>query len=422
MTILLIAEHDNETLSDQTAKALTAAVEIGGDVHVLVAGKDAKVRRRRGCEARRRRQGAARRRRLARPAARRADGGADRVAGRRLRHAVAPATANGKNTMPRVAALLDVMQISDIIAVESADTFKRPIYAGNAIQTVQSTDAKKVITVRTASFAAAGEGGSARRDRRGGGDPGLSSFVSTELAGRRPSGADVERQDHHLRRPGARFLREKFEEVILPVADKLGAAVGASRAAVDAGYAPNDWQVGQTGKVVAPGSLHRLRHLGCDPASRRHEGLQGHRRHQQGRGSADLPGRRLRPRRRPLRCAAGARKGDLVIEAASEKEEVKREIFSQALPGPEAGSHAGLQHLVDLDHPPCRVDRPAGALHGHPLHESGAAHEAGRTGARHRHRGRHLRGVEGICPLARQDDRPCRRISPPSSSTASCCR
>jgi electron transfer flavoprotein alpha subunit len=164
---------------------------------------------------------------------------------------VAPATTVGKNIMPRVAALLDVMQISDIIAVIAADTFKRPIYAGNAIQTVKSTDAKKVITVRTASF-------DRRRRRRFGfgrdvssaGDPGLSSFVKDRICRKRPSGTDSAK----IIISGGRALgsSEKFQEVILPVADKLGAAVGASRAAVDAGYAPNDWQVGQTGKVVAP--------------------------------------------------------------------------------------------------------------------------------------------------------------------------
>ncbi len=164
---------------------------------------------------------------------------------------VAAATTNGKNIMPRVAALLDVMQVSEIVEVVSADTFKRPIYAGNAIQTVQATDAKKVITVRTASFASAGTGGSASVETISApADPGLSSFVSTELSG----GDRPELTSAKIIISGGRALgsSEKFQEVILPVADKLGAAVGASRAAVDAGYAPNDWQVGQTGKVVAP--------------------------------------------------------------------------------------------------------------------------------------------------------------------------
>jgi electron transfer flavoprotein alpha subunit len=164
---------------------------------------------------------------------------------------IAAATSVGKNVAPRVAALLDVAQISEIIEVVSADTFKRPIYAGNAIQTVQSTDAKKVITVRSASFAAAGEGGSAAVEAISAvADPGVSSHVSDALSSSdRPELASAK-----IIISGGRALgsSEKFKEVILPVADKLGAAVGASRAAVDAGYAPNDWQVGQTGKVVAP--------------------------------------------------------------------------------------------------------------------------------------------------------------------------
>ncbi|MBA4611590.1 electron transfer flavoprotein subunit alpha/FixB family protein, partial [Stappia taiwanensis] len=163
---------------------------------------------------------------------------------------VAPATANGKNILPRVAALLDVMQLSDITAVVDADTFERPIYAGNAIQTVKSSDAKKVITVRTASFSAAGETGSAAIEEIGAVASELSSFVGQELSkSDRPELASAK-----VIISGGRALgsKEKFEEVMLPVADALGAAVGASRAAVDAGYAPNDWQVGQTGKVVAP--------------------------------------------------------------------------------------------------------------------------------------------------------------------------
>ena len=225
---------------------------------------------------------------------------------------IAPATTSGKNVMPRVAALLDVMQVSEIIEVVSPDTFKRPIYAGNAIQTVQSTDAKKVITVRTASFQAAPEGGSAPVETvAAAANPGLSTFVENRLS-------DSDRPELTSARiiiSGGRALgsSEKFQEVILPVADKLGAAVGASRAAVDAGYAPNDWQVGQTGKVVAPDLYIAVRHLRRHPAPRRHEGLQGHRRHQQGRGGADLPGRRLRPRRRSLRHPAGTRKGALTF-------------------------------------------------------------------------------------------------------------
>jgi electron transfer flavoprotein alpha subunit len=251
MTILLIAEHDNATLSDQTNKALSAAAKIGNDIHVLVAGK--------GCKP------------VADAAAKLA--GVKKVlladdAGLEQRMAepfaaliislassydtlLAAATTTGKNVMPRVAALLDVMQISEIIDVISADTFQRPIYAGNAIQTVQSADKVKVITVRTASFAATGTGGSAPVEAvKAAADPGLSKYVSSALSG----GDRPELTSAKIIISGGRALgsSEKFREVILPLADKLNAAVGASRAAVDAGYAPNDWQVGQTGKVVAP--------------------------------------------------------------------------------------------------------------------------------------------------------------------------
>jgi len=251
MTTLLLAEHDNATLSDQTAKALTAAKEIGADVHILVAGKGAKP----VADAAAKLDGVAKvilaehaslEHQLAEPVA------ATIVAlAGDYDVLMAAATANGKNIMPRVAALLDVMQISDIVKVVSADTFDRPIYAGNAIQTVQSTDAKKVITVRTAGFQITGEGGSASVETAGAGEnPGVSKFVSERIVeSDRP-----ELTSAKIIISGGRALgsKEKFEEVILPVADKLGAAVGASRAAVDAGYAPNDWQVGQTGKVVAP--------------------------------------------------------------------------------------------------------------------------------------------------------------------------
>ncbi len=251
MATLLIADHDNAALSDQTAKALTAATEIGGDIHVLVAGK--------GCDA------------AAQEAAKLSGVGKVMVAdGDHYEHQLAEpmadlivslagdydtiisaATTSGKNILPRVAALLDVMQVSDITAVHGPDTFERPIYAGNALQTVQATDAKKVITVRTAGFASAEEGGSAAVERLAAvADPGLSKFEGEKIIeSDRP-----ELTSAKIIISGGRALgsSEKFEEVILPVADKLGAAVGASRAAVDAGYAPNDWQVGQTGKVVAP--------------------------------------------------------------------------------------------------------------------------------------------------------------------------
>lgn len=251
MAILLLAEHDNATVSEQTAKALTAATKIGGDVHVLVAGAGAKA----AADAAAKLSGVSKvlladdaslGNNLAEPLAAlivSLAGSYDTI--------IAPATSVGKNVMPRVAALLDVMQISEITEVVSADTFKRPIYAGNAIQTVQSTDAKKVITVRTASFAAAADGGSASVETiTAVANPGVSSHVSDALSSSdRPELASAK-----IIISGGRALgsSEKFQEVILPVADKLGAAVGASRAAVDAGYAPNDWQVGQTGKVVAP--------------------------------------------------------------------------------------------------------------------------------------------------------------------------
>jgi electron transfer flavoprotein alpha subunit len=251
MAILLIAEHDNASLSDQTAKALVAALKIGSEVDVLVAGKGAKP----AAEAAAKLKGARKvllaeadelEQRLAEPLAALVvslAGGYDAI--------VAPATASGKNVAPRIAALLDVAQISEIIEVMGPDTFKRPIYAGNAIQTVQSGEARKVITVRTASFQAAPDGGSAAIETvNAAANPGLSTFVENKLSGSdRP-----ELTSAKIIISGGRALgsSEKFQEVILPLADKLGAAVGASRAAVDAGYAPNDWQVGQTGKVVAP--------------------------------------------------------------------------------------------------------------------------------------------------------------------------
>ncbi|MCK8781207.1 electron transfer flavoprotein subunit alpha/FixB family protein [Rhizobium sp. NTR19] len=251
MAILLLAEHDNQSLNDQTAKALTAATQIGGDVHVLVAGSGAQA----AADAAAKLAGVSKV--LLADDAAYANNLAEPLADLILSLAgsydviIAPATASAKNVLPRVAALLDVMQISEIIEVVSPDTFKRPIYAGNAIQTVQSSDAKKVITVRGASFAAAAEGGSASVEAvSGGSNPGVSSFVSDALS----SSERPELTSAKVIISGGRALgsAEKFQEVILPVADKLGAAVGASRAAVDAGYAPNDWQVGQTGKVVAP--------------------------------------------------------------------------------------------------------------------------------------------------------------------------
>ncbi|WP_273728725.1 electron transfer flavoprotein subunit alpha/FixB family protein [Brucella gallinifaecis] len=252
MTILLLADHDNSSLSDQTAKALTAASQIGGDVHVLVAGKGAKA----AADAAAKLSGVSKV--LLAESDELANNLAEALADLIVSLSgsydtiIAAATSTGKNVMPRVAALFDVAQISEIIEVVSADTFKRPIYAGNAIQTVQATDAKKVITVRTAAFSPASQGPSAAVEPVSSAafSNAFSKFVNEALsASDRP-----ELTSAKIIISGGRALgsSDKFKEVILPVADKLGAAVGASRAAVDAGYAPNDWQVGQTGKVVAP--------------------------------------------------------------------------------------------------------------------------------------------------------------------------
>ena len=251
MPVLLIAEHDNATLKDATNKALSAAKAIGTPVHVLVAGANCGPAAQAaatldGVEKVLVADAPAYEHLLAEPVAAliaAQAGPYDAV--------VAPATTMGKNVMPRVAALLDVMQVSDVTKVVAPDTFERPIYAGNAIQTVQSTDAKKVITVRTSTFQAAGTGGSASVETIGATeDPGVSSFKGSEIAhSDRP-----ELTSAKIIISGGRSLgsSENFTKYIEPIADKLGAAMGASRAAVDAGYAPNDWQVGQTGKVVAP--------------------------------------------------------------------------------------------------------------------------------------------------------------------------
>jgi electron transfer flavoprotein alpha subunit len=252
MSILVVAEHDNASVKPATLNTVSAAAKIGGDVHVLIAGSGA--------------EGAAQ--------AAAAIGGVAKVMhvdGEPFAHALAenvaaqvlalasgythilfPATAAGKNVAPRVAAKLDVGQISDITKVESADVFERPIYAGNAIATVQSLDAVKVITVRTTGFdPAPASGGQAPIEKPAAvADSGKSSFVGAEIVKLdRP-----ELTSAKIIVSGGRALgsSDKFTEVLTPLADKLGAALGASRAAVDAGYAPNDWQVGQTGKIVAP--------------------------------------------------------------------------------------------------------------------------------------------------------------------------
>ncbi|HXX04611.1 MAG TPA: FAD-binding protein [Xanthobacteraceae bacterium] len=252
MPTLLLAEHDNKSLKDATNKALTAAKALGADVHILVAGRDCKA----VAEAAAKLDGVkkvlladapAYEHMLAEPVAALIVS----LAGP-YETIMAAATTTGKNIMPRVAALLDVMQISEISKIVAPDTFERPIYAGNAIQTVRSHDAKKVVTVRTAAFQATGQGGAAApiESVAGAADPGLSGFVGEELSkSERP-----ELTSAKIIISGGRAMqsRDNFTKYIEPVADKLGAAVGASRAAVDAGYAPNDWQVGQTGKVVAP--------------------------------------------------------------------------------------------------------------------------------------------------------------------------
>jgi electron transfer flavoprotein alpha subunit len=251
MATLLLADHHEDALGDATAKALTAAIQIGTPVHVLVAGKSPK--------------GAAEQ-------AAKLDG-VEKVlvaSGDQYAHGLAePFTAlilglmdgydalvsssstTGKNILPRVAAKLDVMQVSDISKVEAPDTFERPVYAGNALQTVKCSEPKKIVTVRTAAFQATGEGGSAAVEEiSAAADPGLSSFVGEELTkSDRPELGSAKIVVSGGRAMGS---AEKFKEVIEPLADQLGAAIGASRAAVDSGYAPNDQQVGQTGKVVAP--------------------------------------------------------------------------------------------------------------------------------------------------------------------------
>jgi electron transfer flavoprotein alpha subunit len=251
MPTLLLAEVTNGHLSDMTARALTAALEIAKPVDVLVTGHNV------GAAAESAAQLSGVGKALVAEDAAYGHGLAEPLAQLIVSLApaydaiVAPSTAFAKNVMPRVAALLDVMQVSDIIKVLGPKTFERPIYAGNAIQTVESTDPKLVVTVRTASFGATAQGGSAPIERIvTAGDPGVSSFVGEALAkSDRP-----ELTSAKVIISGGRAMQkaENFKTYIEPVADKLGAAMGASRAAVDAGYAPNDWQVGQTGKVVAP--------------------------------------------------------------------------------------------------------------------------------------------------------------------------
>ena len=251
MAVLVIAEHEHGTLKGATLNTVTAAAACGSDVHVLVAGHNASG----AAQAAAKIAGVAKV--LHADGASLAEQLAENVAAQVLAlaknysHLLFPATAHGKNVAPRVAALLDVAQISDATKVISADTFERPIYAGNAIATVQSSDPIKVITVRTTGFDAAGSGGSAAVESIPAvDDSGQSSFVGREVTkSDRP-----ELTAAKIIVSGGRAMgsSDKFNEVLTPLADKLGAALGASRAAVDAGYAPNDWQVGQTGKIVAP--------------------------------------------------------------------------------------------------------------------------------------------------------------------------
>ncbi|MBL8472585.1 MAG: FAD-binding protein [Rhodocyclaceae bacterium] len=251
MTVLVIAEHDGALLKSATLNTISAAAKLGGDIHVLVAGAGC------GAAAAAAAQVAGVAKVLLADAAHYQDQGAENLAALVLAqagaytHLLLPATSFGKNIAPRVAAKLDVAQISDIVSVEAADTFVRPIYAGNALATVKSSDGVKVITVRSTAFEAAGQGGSAPVEAIAAGpDLGLSRLVGRELT----KSARPELAAAKIVVSGGRGMgsAENYSKFLDPIADKLNAALGASRAAVDAGYAPNDYQVGQTGKIVAP--------------------------------------------------------------------------------------------------------------------------------------------------------------------------
>ncbi|HNE16362.1 MAG TPA: FAD-binding protein, partial [Rhodocyclaceae bacterium] len=253
MTILVVAEHDNAALKSATLNTVTAAARLGGEVHLLVAGAGV------GGVAESAAKLAGLAKVLVADAAHLGEQSAENVAAQILAvvqaggysHVLAPATTFGKNVLPRVAALLDVAQISDIVGIEASDTFVRPIYAGNALATVKSADAVKVITVRTTAFEAAGEGGGAAVAAVDAvADSGQSKLVSRELT----KSARPELGAAKIIVSGGRGVGsgENYHRLLEPLADKLGAALGASRAAVDAGFVPNDYQVGQTGKIVAP--------------------------------------------------------------------------------------------------------------------------------------------------------------------------
>ncbi|WP_287367712.1 FAD-binding protein, partial [Thauera sp.] len=251
MAILVIAEHDNQSIKAATLNTVSAAAKLGGEIHVLVAGANCGA----AAEAAAKVAGVAKVRvaDAAHYDAQTAENLAALIVANAAgySHILAPSSATGKNVAPRVAALLDVAQISDIVAVEAADTFVRPIYAGNAMATVKSADAVKVITVRTTAFEAAGQGGSAAVEQLSAGpDLGLTTLKGRELT----KSARPELGAAKIIVSGGRGLgsSENYHQLLEPLADALGAALGASRAAVDAGYVPNDYQVGQTGKIVAP--------------------------------------------------------------------------------------------------------------------------------------------------------------------------
>ncbi len=313
MAVLLLAEvTDGELGLDATAKAVTALKPLG-DVTVLCAGASASAAAQTAAGI----EGVAKvlcaedpllGHRLAEPTAALIVSLAGDYS-----HIAAPATTDAKNIMPRVAALLDVMILTDVSAIVDADTFERPIYAGNALQTVKTADATKVFTIRTSGFDAAGEGGSAEVEAIGAGeDPALSEWVEDKVAASdRP-----ELTSAGIVVSGGRALGSKEEfAMIEKLADKLGAAVGASRAAVDFGLRSERLAGGPDRQGGGARPLHRRRHLGRDPAPRRHEGQQGHRRHQQGRGRANLSGRRLRAGGRSLHRRAGA-DGEAALGAA----------------------------------------------------------------------------------------------------------
>jgi electron transfer flavoprotein alpha subunit len=252
MAILVLAEHDNKSIRKATLNAMAAAQKIGGDIHILVAGQGAAEAAKAACQI------AGAKKVLHADSASLGESLAENVASlvlgiaKSYSHILAPSTSNGKNILPRVAALLDVQQISDIVAVEAPDTFVRPIYAGNALATVKSKDPIKVITVRTTAFDAVSSSNNSCEIEAiaAPADSGLSSFLSREVSkSERP-----ELTSAKIIVSGGRGMAsgDNFTKVLEPLADSLGAAMGASRAAVDAGFVPNDWQVGQTGKIVAP--------------------------------------------------------------------------------------------------------------------------------------------------------------------------